>query len=705
MGWHNVHWYSTAHCVELQRRICGTPEPVIEEELNQEQRFNRASTYLRSGDAASAAEVCERSLKKYPGDANLLCLSAKANIALKRFDKVKSRLKEAIRRFPDFAAAHETFGDFFLIQGRALEARKAYEQAMRLDPTHAVIHDKIDRARQLESQIATQVPADHQKSAPRRHMAFEEEIRKAIEYERDGDPRQAELIFRDILKKDPDHVEAARLLAKIAAEKKNYKDAEVFLKKALSKAPDYLRAWVDLANVQRELHKFDEAVESARRVLDMSPDKAESHILFAGTIGSAGDHHEAIRAYERALEISPEKAGAICAMAHHHKTIGEGDSAIANYRRAIAIKYDHAEAYWSLANLKTFRFEEDEIEAMETLLEKDDLPDESRSQVHNALGLEFESHKDFARAFSNFEQCNSIRRKAESYDPVHTESTYGRIIDIIDKDFLDKNDGVSPTDVTPVFIVGLPRSGSTLIEQILASHSQVDGTHELGDLQRVMQDARSKKRNQRFPEQLADLEMKELAAIGTNYLERTQKFRGNAPYFIDKNPNNFVYAGILKLAVPNAKIIDARRHALDSCFGSYKQLFASGQPYSYDLTELGEYYLQYRRLMEHWHDVLPDFVLEVNYEAVVADLDSQVRRILDFCGLPFEEACLRFHETERAINSASSQQVRQPIYSSSVNLWRNYEPQLPTLVQILEPQLINLPDADRPAIIAGASEP
>ena len=410
-------WYSTARYVELQRRITGTPEPAIAEQLNQEQRFNRALMHMRSGDAAAAAEVCERALKKFPGDANLLCLLAKAHLALERFVDAKSRLEEAIKLFPDFATAHETFGDFFLMRGRALEARRAYEQAMRLDPAHAAIHDKLDRARQLESQNAKQPPEYgqyFQESIPKRRMAFDAEISKALQYEQDGDPQPAETIYRDILAKDPDHVEAARLLAQIAITNKRYSDAEVFLKKALSSAPGYARAWVDLANVQRELDKFDDAVESASRVLQLSPDKAESHVLYASAIGLAGDHDEAIRAYRKALEIAPDKAGPMCSMAHHQKTLGLTAEAIASYRRAISTKPDHAEAYWSLANLKTFRFEDEEIEAMEALLDREDLPDESRSEIHNALGLEFESRRDFARAVSNFEKCNSIRRKAES---------------------------------------------------------------------------------------------------------------------------------------------------------------------------------------------------------------------------------------------------------------------------------------------------
>jgi len=301
-------------------------------------------------------------------------------------------------------------------------------------------------------------------------------------------------------------------------------------------------------------------------------------------------------------------------------------------------------------------------------------------------------------AFSNFDQCNRIRRLSESYDPVDTESTHDRVIELLTGEFLGQ-EPADPVDTVPILVVGLPRSGSTLIEQILASHSLVDGTHELGDLTRAVQTLRRRsRRSDRFPEFLAKTSAPGWERIGKEYLERTRRYRRGAPYFIDKNPNNFIFAGVLKLAMPNAKIISARRHPLDSCLGAFKQLFASGQPFTYDMTELGEYYLQYQRLMDHWHGVLPGFVLDVHYEEVVADLEGQVRRLLDFCGLPFETACVNFHETQRAVKTASSEQVRQPIYSSSVNLWRNYESHLGTLVHILEPLLNSLPVASRPTI-------
>ncbi len=646
---------------------------------------------LRAGDAAGAARACERGLEAFPDDGNLLCLAAKASLALRRFGRARRHVDEALARYPRFPLAHDTLGDLLLVRNEPDAARAAYERALELDPGLGLVRQKIDKARQLAATGAGR--------RGRKRPAFANELLKADQHRREGEEQKAEAIYRRILKEDPDHVEAARLLAAVASEHERYREAEVFLKRAVELAPDYTRAWVDLANVQRHLDKFDEAMRSAERVVELAPEAPESYMVYASATGAAGNHEDAIRAFGKVVELDAEKRGAWCAMAHHLKTVGRQPEAVDSYRQCIALEPDHGEAWWSLANLKTFRFDDDEVTMMLAQLDSDLLTAESRLQIHNALGLEFEGRKDFDRAFPHFAECNRLRRSTQSYDPVDTESTHDRVIELFDEAFLAARPGDDVHPV-PIFVVGLPRSGSTLIEQILASHSQVEGTHELTELSKVVRELRRRARtDRRFPEAVAKLKSSGWSRIGRDYLGRTERYRRGAPYFIDKNPNNFVFAGLIRLAMPNARIINARRHPLDSCLGSYKQLFASGQPFSYDLVELGEYYLQYQRLMDHWHRVMPGFVLDVHYERVVRDLDGEVRRLLDFCGLPFEAACLRFHETERAVKTASSEQVRRPIYASSVNLWRNYEGHLGELIEVLEPLLVKLPDGDRPALL------
>ena len=656
-------------------------------------------SYLRSGDAKMCLTACNVALKRFPKDVNLLCLSARANITLRLFEDAKKSLDEAILIAPDFIMARDTYGDLLFIQGQPDQALKEYQYTLQLDPSRTHIEEKIERAKELQIKLQTlqkKAQEDHSIISQQR-LSFEEEMTQAREHKESGRGKEAEDIYRSILKRDPNHVEAARLLARIAMDHERYHEAEILLMRVVKNAPDYARAWIDLANTQNDQDKHHEATKSAHELLRITPESAESYMLYAGIIGSAGRHEAAIIAYEQAIKLSPQKAGAFSSMAHHLKTIGRQDEAIAAYRHSIAIKPDHTESYWSLVNLKTFQFKDEEIDTMQALLLKKDLSDESRVHLHNALGLEYESRKEYQKSFDNMTKCNQLRRKAESYDPVETELLHQKIITIFNAGFFEQ-DAADVSDVSPIFIVGLPRSGSTLLEQILASHTQVEGTYELSDLSRTMQSVRRQnpRGKKSFPESLEHFNLQQWVAIGQGYLESTQKYRTDRAFFVDKNPNNFTFIGALKLALPNAKIINARRHPLDSCYGSYKQLFASGQSFSYDLVELGEYYLQYQNLMEYWHQVLPNFILDVHYENVVNDLETEVERILDFCGLPFEEHCLRFHETERAVKTASSEQVRQPLYSSSINLWRRYENNLSDLIEILKPLLIKLPQSEQP---------
>ena len=644
------------------------------------------------------SNACKAALLNHPEDINLLCLLSRSSIALRLFEEAQGYLNEATRLSPKSPIARETYGDLLLVQGHATEALREYEFVKELNEDRKQIEKKIKYAQNIEAKLNNELSkiSSSIENNSNQEMSYEKEITEAREHQESGRSDNAEDIYRKILKEDPNHVEAARLLAIIAMDNEQYRDAEVFLLRVVKNAPDYHRAWADLVKSQREQDKFEKALSSANNLIQLDPKLAESYMVKASVEGLAGFHEAAIESYETALNLAPNKAGALCSMAHHLKTIGKQEESVAAYRKAIAIKPDHTESYWSLANLKTFSFLDDEISSMENLLSTQDLTDTGRVHLFNALGLEYESRKNYDKAFENMSSCNALRRRAESYDPVEFETMIDMIIEIMTPESMSKYKVVN-RNITPIFVVGLPRSGSTLIEQILASHSLVEGTHELSECSLAMQTIRDKFNiNKRFPEALSSFGDDQWAALGNEYLSSSEKYRTDKLFFIDKNPNNFTFIGALKLAIPNAKIINARRHPLDSCYGSFKQLFASGQPFSYDLVELGEYYLEYQRLMDHWQSICPGFVLDVNYEEVVSDLDTQVKRVLDFCDLPFEEGCLRFHETERAVKTASSEQVRKPIYSSSVNLWRNYEHKLGDLIETLEPLLMKLPEKDRP---------
>jgi tetratricopeptide (TPR) repeat protein len=646
------------------------------------QYLEAASANMSRQEPLQALSICVVGLDHFPDDGNLLCLAGQCCIALKRLEEAGLYLEKARADNIGMPLAHETFGDLMLLQSRPGEAVKSYRQVERLDPARTGIPAKIERARAMMQDYRPIVGQRGEK------LAFPQEMAKAGQFERDGEPGPAENIYRDILRRDPEHVEAMRKLAAIASTHRKYADAEVFLRRATSLAPDYARVWLDLTTALLEQDKLDDAINSAHRLVQLTPEVAESHIALANALARADRAEEALAAYQAALDIAPRHPGAFSGLGQQLKTVGKSEEAIAAHRENIALNPALAEPYWSLANMKTFSFTDQEMESMEALVTEEALDDLSKVQLWNALGLGYEGRGDYDRAFANFQRCNDKRRESEKYDPVDTEVTTDRYIDTFNADFMSQYHGHGVEDAAPIFIVGLPRSGSTLIEQILASHSQVEGTHELSDLAQVVRAMpKANPTRDRFPDNLRGLKPQAWTKIGQQYLDKTLKYRSGSPRFIDKNPNNFVYAGLISLVLPNAKIIDARRHPLDSCFGSYKQLFASGQPFSYDLTEIGEYYLQYQRLMDHWHQLLPGKVLDVQYEEVVGDLESQVRRILDYCDLPFEEACLSFHETDRAVKTASSEQVRRPIYASSVNLWKNYESHLAELIEVLKPIL------------------
>ena len=656
---------------------------------------------MQTGEAESAEAICAGALDQYPGDANFLCLSARALVKLRRFDEANARIERALSIFPEFERAYELRGELLFAKGELPAAAEAFQQALKLDPKRQRIRVKlgqvflrlgrVEEARALKGEII-------------KSSADNKDIAKAAELEKEEKFAEAEKIYRRILARHPDNVSAMRLWAALGVRQKQYADAEVLLKKAVELAPDFALAWADLWIVQFEQEKSEDAIKSAKRLINLEPRRANGHLLLGSAHMSAGHHQDALESYDNALEITPDHVGAWCGKGNVSRTIGDQDGAISAFRKSIKANPLFAEAYWNLANLKTFRFEDSEVDDMLALVGDERIPNEGQVQLNNALGLEFDGRKEYDRAFEYIDRGNKLRREREFYDRVQNEEMIDMSIEAFSRQFLEDNYGHGDPEPAPIFIVGLPRSGSTLLEQILSSHSKVDGTHELRDLALTIRSNREMSgRGAQYPKSVANIDQDGFKCLGSEYIERTLRHRGGRPFFTDKNPNNHVHVGLLHLILPNAKIINARRHPLDSCLGSYKQLFAEGQSFSYDLVELGEHFLQYQRLMDHWHEVLPGKVLDVQYEEVVADLEGQVRRILEYCELGWEDTCLRFHETSRPVKSASSEQVRRPIYSSSVNTWRHYERHLGALIEVLEPLLAKLPESDRPTCLGRSS--
>ncbi len=653
--------------------------------------------HLQNGEAESAETVCASLLDQYPEDANFLCLSARALVKLGRFDEANARIDHALSIFPEFARPYEVRGDLLLAQDQPAVAAEAFQQSLKLDPKRQQVRMKlgpvlmnlgrVEEARALKAEFIDS-------SQDNRDIAKAADLEKEEKYE------EAEKLYREILIRHPDNVAAMRLWARLGSKQEQYASAETLLQQAVELAPGFKRAWSDLCQVQFEREKFEDIIESAKRLIQLKPHSPDGHIWLAAAFAATGHHEDALRSFDEALVIAPDHAGALCGKGQAYRTMGDQDGSIAAFRRCIKANPLHVEAYWSLANLKTFRFEEQEVDDMLALVGDERIATEGQVQLNNALGLEFDGRKEYDRAFEYIDRGNSLKREQEFYDRVENLERTSLSIEAFTQQFLDDNTGHGDPEAAPIFIVGLPRCGSTLLEQILSSHSKVDGTHELHDLSQLIRSRRILTMPPaRYPTSIANMGVDGFQKLGREYVERTRRHRGDRPFFTDKNPNNFVHVGLLHLILPNAKIINAKRHPLDSCFGSYKQLFAQGQPFTYDLVELGEYYLQYQRLMDHWHEVLPGKVLDVQYEEVVQDLEGQVRRILEYCELEWEESCLRFHETNRSVKTASSEQVRQPIYASSVNSWRHYEQHLGALIEVLGPLLAKYPEGDRPAAI------
>jgi tetratricopeptide (TPR) repeat protein len=488
----------------------------------------------------------------------------------------------------------------------------------------------------------------------------------------------AERGLKDYLKRDPFDARAIRMLAELAGRIGRLKDAENLLRRAVEIAPAFTAARANLALVLYRQNRASEALEELDRLIEAEPDHPGHANLKAATLGRLGAFEEAITLYERVLAEAPAQPKLWMSYGHMLKTLGRQAEGVAAYRKALALSPTLGEAWWSLANLKTVRFDDADIAAMEAAQAEPGIGDEDRFHLDFALGKAFEDRREADRAFVHYAAGNALRRTQLVYDADETERFVDDCVALATPEFFAGRAGWGSDARDPVFILGMPRAGSTLVEQILASHSQIEGTTELPDLPALA------RRIPNYPHGLAGLTAERARELGEEYLHRTAvQRRTDRPLFVDKLPNNWAHVVLIRLILPNATIIDARREPRACCFSNFKQHFARGQAFSYALDDMGRYYRDYVRLMAHLDRVQPGRAHRVIHEALVADTETEVRRLLEACGVDFEPACLAFHETERAVRTASSEQVRQPIFTGGDRAWRPFAPHLGPLIAAL----------------------
>jgi tetratricopeptide (TPR) repeat protein len=503
----------------------------------------------------------------------------------------------------------------------------------------------------------------------------------------EGEPSRAEEMIRAYLLEHPTDIEAMRLLARIGVHFDVLDDAEFLLDSVLLAAPDYGGARFEYADVLQRRHKFTESLEEANKLLALEPGNRSYRTLEANALVGLGRHEEALAVYRALAQETPRAPDLHLSVGHALKTLGRQAEAIEAYRAAAGARPDFGDAYWSLANLKTYRFTAEEIAAMSEYAHAPATARQDQYHLCFALGKSYEDRKQYAESFDYYNQGNSLKRAEVRYSIEQFEESVTRQQQVCTREFFAARQDVGCPRPEPIFIVGLPRAGSTLLEQILASHSQVEGTMELAEIPRLALHLSGREGNtekSKYPQVLAELAPQRFREFGEKFLTDTATFRTGKARFIDKMPNNFRHIGLIQLMLPNARIIDARREPMACCFSNFKQLFASGQEFTYSLDDIGRYYRAYLRLMGHWDEVLPGKVLRIQHEELVEDLEGNVRRLLDFCELPFEPACLEFWKTERSVRTASSEQVRRPIYKEGVDQWRNFEPWLGPLRAALE---------------------
>jgi tetratricopeptide (TPR) repeat protein len=650
---------------------------VRDEQAARRAAYAQAQSDIRVGRAEAAERVLRTLQGAAPGEVNSLRLLGVALLAQGKLEAAQEALQSVVRQAPDFLQARIDLARVRRLQGRLEEARCEL---------HAVLHlaNHQDDAWLAYGDVLSDL-----RRYPLARFAFEQarlhdqhrlEVERASEALARNDLQFADATFRKILQWDASHVWALCGLAAVALGMGNHRDSERLLRHAQQRTPHCPVMRRGLAHTLVAAGRLPEAETILRALVEFEPENAQNWAALGGVYSRLLRQTEALAAFEAAARLNPGQVALRHSIGHLHKTLGNRADCERAYRECLELDPTFGEAWWSLADLKNYTFSDSELSAMRELVNTT----AGTAQVHFALGRALEQRAEYAEAFAHYEHGNGLRRSSSPFDIERFEAKSQRTVACFDQVFLARQVGAGCPDASPIFVVGLPRSGSTLVEQILASHSKVEGTMELPNILALVNELEhATGHDDEYPECLRAASPGLLERLGRRYIEETRAVRLGRPRFIDKMPNNFSHLGLIHAILPNATIIDVRRHPMDACFSAYKQHFAQGQSFSYDLRDLGRYYRAYLEVMDHWDAVLPGKVMHLQYEDLVRDPRRVIDALLRHCGLAFEPACLSAHKTSRPVRTASAEQVRQPLYSSGIGYWKHFTQQLEPLRQSL----------------------
>ena len=659
--------------------------------MDPQKQFFKALAALRDGDLEYCESICQALLAINPKEVNTLRLQAQVWHRRGELRRAETGFKAALSIASDFAHAWADLGKVQFSLKNYVSAEQSLKRAVKLNPTlkaaNKLLVEVLEKqGKNTQSAVAEQVVQRHQLLKNKVAEAYK--LASGVSESSPGKAAEsAEALCREVLQADPEHVGAKEFLINRALETGRARWAEELARSLVRKMPEQSKWWLKLSSSLARQDQLLEAQEAVQQVLDIEPNLEEAQMLLGSIFARDNRFADALGQYGAVLKQNPENIAALAQKGSALKTLGRQDEAIQCLRRCMELDSSFGEAAWSLSNLKTYRFSDREVTTIEGLLAKQELKDKDAVHFNYALGKAYEHRQQWGQAFNAYQAANRVKQKSAGWRADDFTAQVDQIIATFTPQLLQQHRNSGVDDSSAIFVLGLPRSGSTLQEQILASHSQVEGTRELPYIPWMAQRLNRKPNpmcKDNYPLGAAQLDAEQWPLLGQQFLDQAQRHRQtDAPFFIDKLPNNFLYVGLILLAMPNAKIINTVRNPMDNCFGCFKQLWAEGQHFTYDLEDLGRYYRDYHRLMAHWQTLFGSKIYSVNYESVVAELETNVESLLEYCGLPMEEQCLRFHETERAVNTASSEQVRQPIYTSAVAYWKHFEEHLQPLKDAL----------------------